>query len=73
MFDVPDTDKTKLIVTAAQPPSFLSTPLGFFEYRLGVPQWGVATGAKGSRHVAASGCRGLGEYLPTKPNALEWL
>ena len=41
--------------------------------RLGVPQWGVATGAKGSRHVAASGCRGLGEYLPTKPNALEWL
>ena len=25
-----------------------------------MPQWGVATGAKGSRHVAASGCRGTG-------------
>ena len=41
--------------------------------RPAVPQWGVATDAKGFRHVAVSGCRGLGEYLPTKPNALEWL
>ena len=38
-----------------------------------MPQWGVATDAKGFRHVAVPGCRGLGGYLPTKPNALEWL